>query len=201
MSAEFEPLDSTNLLLVNFGPDEWDGGGTFDEQHYTPQGTAPVGSGYVTPFITTDFLSGLYMMNYTFYVRSRLRIKVYMDGVGIFGSPYHINCDSGPLVIGNCVAVSDVVHPTGLTSGVAGNAYFFRVWSRDLCKSTAQSAVVHMHHSGAWLSQVHTQSAVVRRDFFSDRLWRACLQTGIVKRKEGRTFTPQLRLTMPRRRL
>ena len=31
MSAEFEPLDDSNLLLVNFGPDEVDGGGTFDE--------------------------------------------------------------------------------------------------------------------------------------------------------------------------
>ena len=132
MTAEFEPLDSTNLLLVNFGSNEWDGGGTFDEQHYVPQGTAPVGSGYVTPFLTTDFLSGIYIMNYTFYVRSRLRINVYMDGVSIFGSPYHIGCDSGPLVINNCVAVNDVAHPTGLTNGIAGNAYFFRVWSRDL---------------------------------------------------------------------
>ena len=43
MTAEFEPLDSSNLLLVNFGPDEVDGGGTFDEQHYFPQGTAPPG--------------------------------------------------------------------------------------------------------------------------------------------------------------
>ena len=132
MTAEFMPLDENSMEIVNFGPDEVDGGGTFEEQHFFPTGTAEPGSGFATPFEVTDFMSGLYMINYTFYVKSKVRISLFMDAQSIFGSPYDTHCQPGPLVIDNCQAVNTVQQPTATTEGIAGTEYLFTIWSRDL---------------------------------------------------------------------
>jgi hypothetical protein len=127
MSADFQPLDAFLNPVVNFGPTEIDGGGTFAQRHDFTGGT-----GYVNPFDVQDPQNGLYSMNFTFYSAGPFRIYVSMDGAAIYASPHLSNCVPGPIVIQNSVLEPTTAQPNALQTSIAGTTYTATLWSRDV---------------------------------------------------------------------
>eukprot|EP01052_Picozoa_sp_SAG31_P022653 SAG31_NODE_1812_length_7215_cov_1.891934_1_plen_2312_part_01 len=116
-----QPLDIFGNEIVNFGPEETEGGGGYEALHDFSDGP-----GYVTPFEVVDTLDGNYEVGFIFYVKAGIRISIFMDGDEIGGSPYASICTPGPLRVNNSIIVG-----AAALNGIAGIPAIFNLQSRD----------------------------------------------------------------------